>query len=78
MLNKLYYCLHDCIINKIKCEAGTIKTLYEWNKHLEDYPHPIVNWNNFFFYEMKDENDIPVKWWGNGSHKKTTNEIQNN
>lgn len=69
-MSKLYYCLHDCVINKIHCKSGTIKSLEEWDEHLEYYPYPVVSWNRFFFHEMKDKKDIPEKYWGNGSHKK--------
>lgn len=70
MEDRKYYCLHDCIINKIECKQGSIKTLEDWKKHLNDYPHKVVEWNRFFFHEMKDDSDIPLKWWNNGSMKK--------
>lgn len=66
---QLYYCLHDCIINKIECKQGEIKSLEDWKKHLQDYPHKVVEWNRFYFYPMKDEKDLPTEWWGNGSMK---------
>jgi hypothetical protein len=67
-MTKYYYCVKNCIINKVEAKAGMCLSKKEWNIFLNN-PIYDIDLASYYFQIVPTKDSVVTEFWGNGSKK---------